>query len=141
MIRPITPQDREAFARLMVEFGSERLERDGIVIDYEIALKHFDAYIGIDGVFGLITDDGSGVILACIAPIMGTDKIMGQEIVWYVQKDKRSQGVRLLRNMEMLLKEKGCQSIMMIGLEGDTSCDFYKRSGYMVKQHSYIKEL
>jgi GNAT superfamily N-acetyltransferase len=144
MIRDITPDDRQGFASLMVEFSNERLKDFGIIVDSETTLQHFDTYIKLPNIYGMVIDnDGSidGVILVMSSAMMGSRQIIGQELVWYVRKDKRVQGVKLLRNMENKLRNMGCQYMMMIGLEGDHSCEFYGRFGYRPVQNIFQKRL
>jgi predicted N-acetyltransferase YhbS len=128
----------------MMEFYDERVKDIGIIMTHDKCAEHFDLYSALNNVTGLVAEeDGEvvGVILASVGQMFGSNTLVGTEIVWYVRKDKRSCGVRLLRNMENKLRELGCKFIMMIGLEGDKSCEIYPRLGYRLTQNSYLKGL
>jgi GNAT superfamily N-acetyltransferase len=136
--------DKDAVIKLAMEFGAERLEQDGMLIDFEEASKQFDMFIGMDHIVKMVVEDAGevvGMIVVFISPLVFSAQVVGQEVVWYVRKDKRSHGVRLLKKVEEVLVKRGCVSIMMIGLEGDASCDFYKRVGYRPFQRTYMKGL
>ena len=144
MIRDMVASDKESVIKLAREFSVERLEQDGMIVDIEEASKQFDMFIGMDHIVKMVVEDAGevvGMIVVFISPLIFSAQVVGQEVVWYVRKDKRSQGVRLLKKVEEVLLKRGCVSIMMIGLEGDNSCDFYKRFGYRPFQRMYMKGL
>lgn len=144
MIRNIRQEDAGAFADLMMEFYHERVNQCGYVMDRDECVKQFITYSTFPGVFGLVNEDNGiidGVIIVSISSMIGSKEIFGQEIVWYVKREKRSVGVRLLKSMEKLLKDEGCDGILMIGLEGDKSCDIYPAFGYKTIQRTFMKRL
>lgn len=91
----------------------------------------------IDGVcqgilFGVIT----------FSPLNG--KPVFQEVIWYVQKEHRFHGVRLLRFAEKMLKDKGCGLIIMAVLENSKTeklHQFYERLGYRKMETHYVRNL
>lgn len=144
MIRPMEARDKEAVIALAMEFGRERLEKDGMFVDPVASSVQFDQFIELPNVIALVAEvDGVvvGMIVCFISPLVFTSQIIGQEVVWYVNQAHRSCGLRLLKKAESILLEKGCQSIMMVGLNGDRSCEFYERFGYTLFQKSYMKRL
>jgi len=145
MIRKMEERDKDAVIKLAVEFGEERLNTEGReYIDKEAASAQFDQFIRLDNVVAYVADvDGEvvGMIVLFVSPLVFGSRLIAQEVVWYVKKTHRTVGVRLLKYIENLMKNKGCQDIMMVGLDGDRSCEFYERFGYKPFQHSYMKRL
>lgn len=144
MIREMTADDKEAVIQLALEFGEERLARDGIVITREASSQQFDVLFNSPLTIKLVAEDADGVcgmLAGYCAPMLFSPHIGGQEIVWYVRKSKRKYGLGLLKKYEKILKERNCDSIIMVGMEGDNSCSFYERMGYKKLQQHYIKRL
>lgn len=144
IIRRMEHRDKDAVIDLALEFGRTRLEQSGMCIDRESASEQFDLFVGMDNVLALVADDNGsvdGMIVCFVSPLVFTKQIVAQEVVWYVRESKRACGVRLLKKLEYLLIEMGCSSILMVGLEGDRSCDFYERFGYTLFQKTYIKKV
>lgn len=144
MIRAVEPRDKESVVQLALEFGQERLIREGMTIDRPAAEAQFDEFIKMPFVKCLVAEDQGavvGMIVCFVSPMVFTAQMIGQEVVWYVRKEHRGQGVRLLKKMENLLKECGCEGIMMVGLHGDEACEFYRRCEYTEFQHSFFKRL
>jgi hypothetical protein len=132
MIRPMEARDKEAVIALAMEFGRERLEKDGMFVDPVASSAQFDQFIVLPNVVALVAEVDSvvvGMIVCFVSPLVFTSQVIGQEVVWYVNEAHRSCGIRLLKKTEDILREKGCQSIMMVGLNGDRSCEFYERFG------------
>jgi GNAT superfamily N-acetyltransferase len=137
-------RDKDAVIALAMEFSRERLEKDGMFVDPIAASAQFDQFIVLPNVVALVSEVDSvviGMIVCFVSPLVFTSQVIGQEVVWYVNQENRSHGVRLLKKAEDILREKGCQSIMMVGLNGDRSCEFYERFGYTLFQKTYMKRL
>lgn len=144
MIRKMEERDKQAVIDLAVEFSRERLEQSGMQVDPELAGMQFDQFIKVPHIEALVAEENGvvvGMIVCFVSPLIFTSQMVGQEVVWYVKKEHRGQGVRLLKNMENILKSLNCVGIMMVGLHGDESCAFYSRVGYTEFQHSYFKRL
>lgn len=144
MIRPMESKDKDAVIALALEFSRERLEKDGMWVDPVASASQFDQLIVLPNVFALVAEiDGVvvGMIVCLVSPLVFTSQVVAQEVVWYVKPTHRSCGVRLLKKTEELLRERGCEAILMVGLEGDHSCEFYERVGYTLFQKTYIKRM
>jgi len=67
-----------------------------------------------------------------------------QEMIWYVSKDYRRYGLKLLQELEKRCKERGIHSIIMVAL-GNSMAErldnYYKRLGYRELEKHYIKVL
>ncbi len=144
MIRDITPEDKYQILRLVEMFFKERLERVGTFYSPEHASTHFDMFIKQPGILALCAvDDGVivGMIAGIASSIIFSKEVAMQEIVWYVQPDKRKCGLRLLREFEQRSKERGLNNIMMVGMSKDPIIDLYGRLGYHPMQETFIKWL
>ena len=144
MIRKMEPSDKQAVIDLAMEFSQERLNDERTYVDPVEASNQFDQFINLPNIVAYVAEENGsvvGMLVLVLSPLIFTSRVVAQEIVWYVNKDHRTCGVRLLKKVEIILKELGCQDIMMTGLDGDHSCDFYERLEYKPFQHSYMKRL
>lgn len=144
MIRDITPEDKPGVLRLAKMFYEERLERTGIHYDAQHASAHFDIFIKTPGVLALCAEeDGQvvGMIAGAASAIIFAKELAMQEMVWYVEPEKRNCGLRLLREFEKRSAEKGLGWITMVGMTGDSSVGFYPRLGYYETQRTFMKRL
>ena len=67
-----------------------------------------------------------------------------QEIMWYVDKRYRGVGLKLLYEVENLLKSQGVSIIIMAVLENSSTeklKEFYERVGYKKMETHYMREL
>lgn len=72
------------------------------------------------------------------------DKLMFQEIIWYVDKEYRRDGIRLLREAEKDLKARGFSIMIMAVMENlktDKIKSLYERLGYRAMETSYMRTL
>lgn len=72
------------------------------------------------------------------------DKLMFQEIIWYMDKAFRSGGVKLLRHAEKDLKDRGFSIMIMAVMENsmtDKIKQFYEALGYRPMETSYMRTL
>ena len=142
MIRKMEPRDRDSVVDLALAFGKERLE-PAMSIDREAAEAQFDQFILMPSVQAIVAEEDGvvvGMIVCFVSPMLFTSQVIGQEVVWYVKKEHRGQGLRLLKYMENLLKSLNCVAIMMVGLDVDVY-RMYERLGYFEFQRSYFKRL
>jgi GNAT superfamily N-acetyltransferase len=144
MIRPLELKDKEQFIRLMKMFFDERLSHDGAEFSQESADQQFDVFFNTPGVYGIVSEkDGDvvGAIILTIGPVLFGKGLMAQELVWYVEPAHRGCGLRLIRAAEEFAKNKGCKVLIVCGMEGDKSNEFYIRDGYKLLQNSYQKRM
>lgn len=95
----------------------------------------------------LVNDEVTGCIGGCVVPFwMNSDRKLGQELFWYVDKNTRGSkvAVGLFNAFEAWAKDQGAAFIAM---SSTTNLDptgvgaFYKRKGYHASDISYIKEV
>ena len=143
MIRETQEQDREGVVELIREFYLEELSDYGYTFSYEKACEDFGKAIQIPCVYSLVIDSGSidGFIGAIISERMFLSGNTAQELMWYVTKEKRTKGMRLLQEFEKGCLERGCDDIMMIGLEGSKVNKVYELMGYKRQESMYFKKL
>lgn len=72
------------------------------------------------------------------------NRVIFQEIIWYVNEPFRRYGVRLLKEVEKSLKSQGVSSMIMVYLHNSKSeklKDFYVRLGYRPMETHLIRSL
>ena len=144
MIRDITPEDKPQVLRLVEMFFKERIERTGTFYSPIHAGDHFDLFIKHPGILALCAvDDGVivGIIAGIASSIIFSKEVAMQEMIWYVQPDKRKCGLKLLREFEQRSKASGLTIVMMVGMSKDPIIDLYNRLGYVSMQETFIKWL
>lgn len=145
MIRQLTSDDKEQFLLLMKMFIDERMGEFGLTYDVENASITFDIYIKDPNIGGLVIDnDGQidGAIVAAFAPIAFCSGVVSQELVWYVKPSSRGfDGIRLIKEFTKLSSQRGCSYIMLCGMAGDKSNEYYIHQGYSPLQNVYIKTI
>lgn len=94
----------------------------------------------------LLTNDGKclGLLygMRIKSPLNGG--IIFQEIMWYVDQRYRGVGLKLLYEVENLLKSQGVSIIIMAVLENSKTeklKEFYERVGYKKVETHYMREL
>lgn len=69
-----------------------------------------------------------------------------QELFWWVRPELRGSGIgaEILREAERIAKERDARAISMLCLESvnpEQVSAFYRKNGYAVKEHTFLKEL
>ena len=144
MIRDITANDKDQILRLVQLFYSERLERCGTFYSPSHASGHFDMFLITPGILALCVEENGkivGMIAGIASAIIFSKEVAMQEMVWYVEREHRRCGLRLLREFERRSKERGLKMMMMVGMSGDPILSIYPRLGYREMQQTFIKEL
>jgi len=123
---------------------------------FEESLAEFGSTVDTDFIAGLFTKvrETSFVavkdkeVVGLLAGQIVTDTLSGEatyaELMWFVLKEHRSCGARLLKFVEDWVKEKGMKRMMMVHMcngKEDQLREFYKRLGYRPMEVHYIKEL
>ncbi len=109
-----------------------------------------DRLIGAPNVFFMVATDGDrvvggiGVVVAHSQTVQ--DKLLAQELFWYVDEDYRQTrvAVQLYRSAERWAKEVGAVAITMALLEGsmpETVASMYERMGYEQVERIFVKGL
>lgn len=125
-------------------FVKESLEEYGMNVTYEKFKQMLEICKKIS--FFLVNEEGRpvGMIAGMIVECITNGKPCLQEVVWYVNEQYRSNGHKLLKEMESCAKHLGCSSVVM-GLMCNSQQDrldrVYRRLGYKPFEVQYIKEL
>jgi len=67
-----------------------------------------------------------------------------QEIIWYVSKKHRRQGINLYRAFEHMSLKRGMKHIVMVNMgnfKNDAFKKFYESEGFDLLETQYIKKL
>lgn len=144
MIRDIIKTDKEQVLELAELFYHERLERAGVMFDYNNAAVHFDLLIKTPGLLALCAEENGeivGMIAGTASAIIFAKELAMQEMVWYVKPECRKSGLNLLKEFEKRARAMGYERVMMVGMAGDPVLDIYPRFGYVETQRVFMKRL
>jgi len=114
--------------------------REGMRSTIESLKAHHSQYC-----FLMIIDGKAEGIFAGLGMTpMGSDRLMFQELIWYVNPEYRSRGIKLYHEAERRLQSYGISAIIMAVMENsktDKIKDFYTRLGYKQFEVHYIKDI
>ena len=127
----------------IIRMGREFSESIGVPLDDESTLDTAENLIKSDSSVLLI---GEGVMAGALAyPLyLNNNIIIAQELFWWVDKDKRGNGIgrELLTALEQWAKSVGAQQLIMIAMS-NTSTEFveqvYLRNGYKPFEKTFVK--
>jgi len=142
-VRQAKPEDADAVLALVQEFHNEGLDEFNLFCDDEKALRVIRANLE----YGLVLSK-DGKIIGCLGGelttgVVSTDKVY-QELIWFVTKDHRQHGIRLIRELERKCVEWGVNKIVMVHLgrlNAEKMRVFYERLDYKFLEAHYIKSL
>lgn len=146
MIRKATLADKPLLLQLLHDFYRET---DYYFLGWNEASTStlIDNLVTNDNATLLVNDEVTGCIGGCVVPFwMNNDKLICQELFWYVDKSTRGSkvAVGLFKAFEAWAKDQGAAFIAM---SSTTNLDptgvgaFYNRKGYKASDISYIKEV
>ena len=142
-IRLAKASDFEDRLELIREFREESLKDYNIEVKPEQLQTVFKQCLA-----NTLVVDVDGKVVGTVAGVISTLPQDGskvyQEIIWYVKKNYRRYGVKLLKGLETFCREKGIKHIIMIAmanLKAEKLSKFYKRLGFMEMETHYIKNL
>ena len=145
-IRPLGPDEvGKAFA-VAKKFHKET----GLIID-EPDGEYWDAtWSGLisSGVGVIIALEAEGKVVGALcgtfSPSLLAPVMMFTEAMWYVEKEWRGHGTRMLRYAEEFAEAVGCTGISMIHLvdkDATRMSNFYRRNGYTPSEVFPVKDL
>lgn len=148
MIRLAVDSDIESILPLAKKFLSDSPLADKTTIDDESLSSFLSGFIlSDDSAVWVLVKSGLvvGMSGAVMFPFYANESYkIAQELFWYVDKNHRGEGGKLLESMEKWAKASGAKSMHMISLETPSAKvmdRYYKRSGYTPIEHTYSKEL
>jgi N-acetylglutamate synthase-like GNAT family acetyltransferase len=95
----------------------------------------------------ILTDGKTGMIGFLIFPLfMDKACVVAQELFWWVDKENRKSklGIELLKSAELLAKEMGAKSMIMLSLsslDGEKVNALYESLGYTKRESNYMRVL
>lgn len=107
-------------------------------------IKLFDGENASNAFLLIVDDVCQGVFAGMEYKSMTSGGRIFQEIIWYVNKDFRGQGVRFFKEVENILKSRGISLIIMAVLENSKTIKIkrlYEILGYRPMEVHYIKNL
>lgn len=142
-IRENKKEDKEFIIDLLQEFHQESLSEYGFKFQKEYVVENIEKRA--DLVLVLLVDNKLvGVIAGVIMDSPIDDSQYFQEVIWYVNKKYRRYGVKLLRHLEKICKDRGYMAVVMVSLANSMAKkleSFYSRCKYSKLETHYIKGL
>jgi GNAT superfamily N-acetyltransferase len=144
IIRPATHDDIPQAVELIRTFQKNSLNDYNLYFDeaYSNAIlnKSVDTTL-VAEVEGQVV----GLISGLIVNYPLNDQKIFQETIWFVAEKYRNVGIKLLKELERVAKEKwGCAKLVMVYI-GNSKPDklhkFYERIGFRMLETHFIKEL
>jgi GNAT superfamily N-acetyltransferase len=129
--------------RLCKAFSDESLNEYGLGVEQERLDQMTEVCKDIS--FFLVVDGKAvGVIAGMLIENLTNGKPSIQEVIWYVDKEHRSHGKKLMAALEDQARDMKVSSVVM-GLMCNSMQDrldkFYRRLGYRPFEIQYIKEI
>jgi len=142
-IRMARQSDIENGLALIKEFTKEGLDEYGLYCDENKA-----RYVMRSNIEHSLIMEKDGKVIGCLggcitSGMVSTDKVF-EELVWFVSKEYRKYGIKLLRELEKKCKEWGVKQILMVclgNLQYSKMSDFYQREGFKLLESHFIKNL
>lgn len=132
-----------AVTRLCKAFSDESLKEYGLEVE-QPRLDQMTAVCKDISFFLMCGPQPIGLIAGFIVNNLTNGKSALQEVIWYVDKEHRSQGRILLQYFEEAAKANGCSQIVM-ALMCNSGMQklgkFYERMGYRPFEIQYMKEI
>ena len=136
-------EDYPSACELLTEFAEELLFGFGFDISPEKIQQTFDEVYQTSFV-AIVDGEVVGTLAGRVAHnFCGRDEVY-EEIIWFVRKEYRKYGVKLLRHVEQQCKEWGLSHISMsltYGSQTDKLSRFYSRLGYEPMHTLFLKDL
>jgi len=131
------------------ELGYEFYEEGAFPSDFipEVFEKTWTDLMNAEiGVIFLLKSDKDiiGSLGAVKFPDPNSGEIMASEFFWFVNKEHRGKGLKLLKVFEEWVSEQGIKKIIMVHLSNlmpDKVKNLYSRMGYREIETHYIKEI
>lgn len=136
-----TPRYREPVNDLVVQFFKDSLN------EYDLRME-FDTFASLEEkltIFvGLDQGEVVGVIAGVVTNQLLSNKLLFQEMMWYVDKNHRGEGTKLMDHMEDWCKDQGIEKIVMCRMHNsmpETLGKFYEKIGYSPFETHYVKDV
>ena len=129
---------------LIKSFHEEAVSEYDAEFDPEAAIETIKTADHANAFLMIIEDRCQGILYGTRLRSPNNGKDIFQEVMWYVSPAFRRYGVRLLREVEKILKSSGVSIMIMAVLENskaDKIKDFYERLGFKAMETHYVRSL
>lgn len=144
-IRRMIETDIGQVIEIAHEFYEEQLCKAGVLLeDDEILSDEMKAVMRSHNCLTLVSvenDIVTGVISGFINKRMFFKGIACQELIWFVRRDKRVDGIKLLKEFEKMCIDLGCSEIIMVAFTNTKAEGIYNKFGYSKLETNFQKKL
>jgi GNAT superfamily N-acetyltransferase len=144
----ITPATNEEVIKLCHLGRAYQLEYSKhVIVDVAICIKNYTSFIesGLGCMFALKIDGKVvGGIAGVAYPDIHSGIMVAVETFWFVDKEYRGHGIKLLGVFEEWAKDQECEKVALIHLSDsfpDVLEKIYARRGYCLVEKHYVKEI
>ncbi len=142
-IRQATQEDFDETFKVLREFHIEALQEFGVKFEEDMVYKCMKETC--DTTLILEVDNKIvGLIAGKLVDYPFQNAKIFQEQIWYVLKDYRRYGRKLLEALEERLITQGISALIMVNLSNSMNeklTRFYSRMGYQLMESHYLKRL
>ena len=143
IIRLMEHKDKDEVIKMIIEFGDEVLESQGINLDPVTIIDQIGKFL--DTSFVIENNKGlAGILMGSIVDLPGSKDKVYQESIWFVKKSYRGCGKGLIDKLEGWCKEQGVNYIIASHIatpQAKMMERFYQRRGFKPYEVNYIKHL
>ncbi len=143
-VEPLSEKYYPDIVRLVENFHNEAVSEYDDLFDAKVlieTMKNAD----VNSAFLLVVDGVcQGILFGIHVPSYTNDRIIFQEVIWYVNKPFRRYGINLLKEVENILKSRGVSIMIMAVLENSKTEKlkrFYESMGYKKMETHFVRSL
>jgi len=146
LIRKAELKDVPQVVSLVKDFFKESLSDYGLLLEDKTIIETLEHYA--KNLIAFVAEENGkivGVVGGLIAhSIFDKSQLIGQETIWYVDKDYRNGtiGLKLIKTFEDECKNRGASLIAMVNmgnLNNEILGKLYRHRGYKLMEKQYIK--
>ena len=126
--------------------ASRKFRKEAGIPQIENEIEYYGTILERPDVFAIVKE-GKGFIVGLISPaFLEPNKIMVQELAWFVEKEYRntSVAIKMLKEFEQTAIAEGADIVNMAMLEvlnSDKMDKIYRKLGYKLFETHYIKDV
>jgi len=142
-IRPGTEGDYAPAMELIADFAEESLSEYGTYLDPEQLKETFNKVLKTSFV-AVVDNKVVGILAGHIVNDFCSKLPVYEEVLWYVDKEHRKYGIKLMRYVEQWCLKYNIKRITMCcmeNLKAEKLKRFYERLGFQVMETRFLKEL
>ena len=130
--------------RLVENFHKEALSEYDDLFNPNVLIENINSINPKDIFLLIVNETCQGILYGTRFKSMVSGKEVWQEIIWYVNESFRGYGVKLLSEVEKVLKSSGVSTIIMAVLENSKTeklKTFYQRLGYKPMETHFVRSI